>query len=69
MAVVAGQDVITYRALLKRASGIGAALRDRLGVHMGPVVLRLPGGVAAIEALLGVLFSGRSYFPSPQNRF
>ncbi len=65
VAVVAGQDVITYRALLQRASAIGATLRDRLGRRMGPVVLRLPGGVAAIEALLGVLYSGRSYLFLP----
>ena len=65
VAIVAGQDVITYRMLLKRASGIGAALRDRLGTRLGPVVLRLPAGVAAIEALLGVLYSGRSYLFLP----
>jgi acyl-CoA synthetase (AMP-forming)/AMP-acid ligase II len=65
VAVVAGQDVIGYRELLKRASGIGAMLRTRLGMRPGPVIIRLPAGGAAIEALLGVLFSGRSYLFLP----
>ncbi len=64
-AVVDGEHAITYRALLTRASGIGAALQDRFGTRPGPVALRLSSGVAAIEALFGVLLSGRSYIFLP----
>ena len=64
-AVVMGKVVVTYAELMASASSIGTALRDRLGGHTGPVALEFPSGVAAIEALLGVLFSGRSYFFLP----
>lgn len=64
-AVVSGHTAVTYEALLTRASSIGTALRDQLGTCPGPVILRLPAGAVAIEALLGVLFSGRSYLFLP----
>jgi amino acid adenylation domain-containing protein len=60
-AVVDDQTVLTYRSLLSRASAIAAALSDRLRDRPGPIVLHLPVGASAIEALLGVLFAGRAY--------
>jgi len=60
-AVVDDQTVVTYRSLLSRASAIAAAVSERLGDRPGPLVLRLPVGASAIEALLGVLFAGRAY--------
>jgi acyl-coenzyme A synthetase/AMP-(fatty) acid ligase/thioesterase domain-containing protein/acyl carrier protein len=61
IAIVHGETVLSYRTLLLRASGMAAALSEKLGDRPGPVVLQLPVGASAIEALLGVLFAGRAY--------
>ncbi len=60
-AIVDRDAAVSYRTLHSRASAIAAALSERLGDRSGPVVLRLPAAASAIEALLGVLFAGRTY--------
>jgi acyl-coenzyme A synthetase/AMP-(fatty) acid ligase/thioesterase domain-containing protein/acyl carrier protein len=61
IAVVDSETAVSYRALHSRATAIAAALSRDLGDRSGPVMMRLPAGVPAIEALLGVLFAGRAY--------
>lgn len=61
IAVVDGGTTLSYRQLQSRASAMAAVLSERLGDRSGPVVLRLPIGASAIEALLAVLFVGRPY--------
>lgn len=61
IAIVDGETVVSYRTLLLKASAIATTLSERLGDRPGPVLLHLPVGASAIEALLGVLFAGRAY--------
>jgi amino acid adenylation domain-containing protein/non-ribosomal peptide synthase protein (TIGR01720 family) len=63
VAVVAGEERVTYAELRSRARRVAAHLR-RLGV--GPevtVALRLERGVGMIAAILGVLEAGGAYVP------
>src|SRR4051812_26385593 len=59
-AIVDERGAVSYRELLGRARGIGAALVQMLDDRSGPVAVHLPIA-PAVEALLGVLFCGRPY--------
>ncbi|GIG87884.1 non-ribosomal peptide synthetase/MFS transporter [Plantactinospora endophytica] len=63
VAVVDGDESLTYAALLERATRVGAGLRAR-GVRRGDIVaLGLPRGAAAITAILGILRVGAAWLP------
>ncbi|WP_204015413.1 non-ribosomal peptide synthetase, partial [Virgisporangium aurantiacum] len=62
-AVVAGDDVVTYRDLDQRAEQLARYLRDQ---GIGPecvVGVRLPRGPELVVAMLGVLKAGGVYLP------
>jgi amino acid adenylation domain-containing protein len=61
VALVHGAEHRTYAELIARASAIAGALAAR-GVQPGELVaVRLPRGIAQVEAVLGVLFAGAAY--------
>ncbi len=63
VAVVDGDEQVTYRALAERAAGVAGQLRDA-GVTTGEVVALAEGrGAAAAAAVLGVWLAGAAYLP------
>ncbi|ACZ89540.1 non-ribosomal peptide synthetase [Streptosporangium roseum] len=63
VAVICGEETITYGELLARADALAGALRDG-GVGPGDVVgVCLPRSIEAIAALLAVWRSGAAYLP------
>jgi len=54
---------ISYRALLDRARGVAALIREHAGDPPGAVAILVPQGIAQIVAILGVLQSGDWYVP------
>jgi len=62
-AVSAGDLTITYEKLFERVTMIAGGLRSRLPGHTGPIAIILPLELRAVEAILGALFAGFTYFP------
>lgn len=63
LALIAGEQTITYGALAQRALQVGARLQNR-GIGVGEAVaITLPKGVDQIVATLGALAAGATYVP------
>ncbi|MGH7562440.1 MAG: amino acid adenylation domain-containing protein, partial [Gemmatimonadales bacterium] len=62
-AVVAGEESLSYQALLERAGRLGQRLRDEGVGPDVPVGLCLERGVEAIVAMLGIWAAGGAYVP------
>ncbi|MGH7927501.1 MAG: AMP-binding protein, partial [Candidatus Binatia bacterium] len=63
LALIAGNDRVTYSELDRAANRVARALLAQRGPAGEPVALLLETGVKAIVALLGVLKAGKAYVP------
>ncbi len=65
VAVVEGENSITFNELRKRAQAVAASISKQLSdtVH-SPVFVFLPRGIECIVAFLGIVYSGNIYCPT-----
>ena len=63
VAVICGQDALTYRELQQRVNQLARFLRSHGVVVGSPIAVRLPRSVDAVVAMLGVAKSGGCYVP------
>ena len=63
VAINDSERVVTYEALNNAANHIAQAIQRGVGQHSGQIAFVLDNDARAIQALLGILKSGRAYVP------
>ena len=63
LAVMAGNDRLTYTELNRAANRVARAILAQRGSVNEPIALLVETGMAAIIAILGVLKAGKAYVP------